>query len=48
MLVGIVMPYAVFRVTERLGWDALFGFSNRARGPARLGRGTLAAVDARS
>jgi fucose 4-O-acetylase-like acetyltransferase len=37
MLVGIVVPYAIFRVSERLGWDALLGFAHSARGAARLG-----------
>jgi fucose 4-O-acetylase-like acetyltransferase len=35
-LVGIIGPYVVFRAAERLGWDALLGFSTRPRGAARL------------
>jgi hypothetical protein len=46
--VGVVLPYAVFRCTELFGLDALFGFSGRARGAARLAPGMTAEAGVRS
>jgi fucose 4-O-acetylase-like acetyltransferase len=48
MLIGLLVPYAVFRASERWGVDRLLGFSRPARGSARLGATGAATAGARS